>query len=270
MDRVGVDVDRLPARVDDRGDAAFAVSPFATPGALRVSTDVFDADDPAAALAARFLLRYPAGTRSVYATDLAEWFGFCDRLGTAPLQARLDHADAYGRYLAEVPRRNGRPLGASIVQRKLSAASSFYRYLVGIRVLTDSPFLGVARPAVSTDSPTTGLDVAEMRRLRAAAAGDGPRSEALTRCCSTTGCASARHSAGTSSTWATTAATASCASTARAGRSPVLPWRRRRPTPWTPTSVAARPDRSSSLPAAGEGPPRQLPVARVVAGEEDS
>ncbi len=174
-----VDAKQLPALVDPRADAASAVSPFATPGALRVSADVFHAADPAAALATRFLLRYPASTRGVYGTDLGEWFAFCERLGTVPLEARLDHADAYGRYLAEVPRRNGRPLAASTVQRKLSVASSFYRYLVSIRVLTDSPFLGVARPAVSPDSPTTGLDVAEMRRLRAAAAGDGPRSEAL-------------------------------------------------------------------------------------------
>lgn len=174
-----VDDARLPALVEHTGDAASAVSPFATPGALRVSAGVFDADDPAAALAARWLLRYPAGTRAVYGTDLAEWFRFCERLGTTPLEARLDHADAYARYLAEAPRLSGRPLAASTVQRKLSAASSFYRYLVGIRVLTDSPFLGVARPAVSPDSPTTGLDVAEMRRLRAAAAADGPRSEAL-------------------------------------------------------------------------------------------
>ncbi len=154
-----VDDDRLPALVDPAGDAALAVSPFAVPGPLRVSAGVFDAADPAAALAARWLLRYPAGTRGVYGTDLGEWFRFCKQIGTAPLQARLYHADAYGRYLAESPRRNGRPLAPSTVQRKLSAASSFYRYLVSIRVLTDSPFLGVARPAVSPDSPTTGLDV---------------------------------------------------------------------------------------------------------------
>lgn len=155
------------------------VSPFVGSAAVRVSAQALEADEPAAALAGRFLLRHPAGTRAVYATDLAEWFGFCERLGVSPLAARIDHADAYGRLLTEVPRRRGRVLAPATVQRKLSAASSFYRYLVAVRVLNDSPFMGVARPAVSPDSPTVGLDLAEMRRLRTAAAADGPRSEAL-------------------------------------------------------------------------------------------
>jgi integrase/recombinase XerD len=130
-------------------------------------------------LAGRWLLRHPKGTRAIYRADLAEWFNFCHQLGVAPLVATLDHADAYGRYLAEAPRRSGRPLAAATVQRKLSAASSFYRYALDTRVISDSPFLGVARPKVSPDSPTVGLDRAEMRRLRAAADGDGPRSQAL-------------------------------------------------------------------------------------------
>jgi site-specific recombinase XerD len=146
---------------------------------MRVSADVLDADDPAAALAGRWLLRHPKSTRAVYRADLAEWFDFCHQLGVAPLVATLDHADAYGRYLSEAPRRSGRPLAAATVQRKLSTASSFYRYAIDTRVISDSPFLGVARPKVSPDSPTVGLDRAEMRRLRVAAAADGPRSEAL-------------------------------------------------------------------------------------------
>ncbi|MCA1706523.1 MAG: hypothetical protein LC808_25960, partial [Actinobacteria bacterium] len=52
-----------------------AVSPYATAQSIRVSADVLDADDPAVALAERFLLRHPEGTRNVYATDLREWFG---------------------------------------------------------------------------------------------------------------------------------------------------------------------------------------------------
>jgi hypothetical protein len=43
--------------------SAPAVSPFATPAAMRVSADALDAEDPAATLAGRFLLRHPVGTQ---------------------------------------------------------------------------------------------------------------------------------------------------------------------------------------------------------------
>ncbi|GAA5005410.1 tyrosine-type recombinase/integrase [Actinopolymorpha pittospori] len=155
------------------------VSPLVGARPMRVSAEVLHADDPAAALAARFLLRHPKGTRRVYATDLTEWFTFCRALGAQPLHAKLDHADAYALHLKETPQPSGRPLAPSTVQRKLSAASSFYRYAVETRILTESPFLGVARPKPPKDSPTIGLDKAEMRRLRAAAIADGPRSAAL-------------------------------------------------------------------------------------------
>lgn len=88
---------------------------------------------------ARFLLRHPKGTRRVYTADLTAWFAFCSRLGAEPLHAKLDHADGNALYLREAPVRNGRPLARSTVQRKLSAASSFYRYAVETRVLTESP-----------------------------------------------------------------------------------------------------------------------------------
>ncbi len=87
-----------------------AISPYATAQSVRVSPDVLAADDPAAALAGRFLLRHPEGTRGVYRGDLQEWFAFCERLGVSVLKARLDHGDAFARFLAEAPRRKGRPL----------------------------------------------------------------------------------------------------------------------------------------------------------------
>lgn len=164
-----------------------AISPYATAQSIRVSADVLAGDDPASALAARFLLRHPEGTRNVYRTDLQEWFAFCDRLGVSVLEARLDHGDAYARYLAEAPRRKNRPLARATQHRKLSAVSSFYRYAVSVRVLSESPFLGIARPKVSEDSPTTGLTRKEVRRLVAAAEDDGPRSAALITLLATNG-----------------------------------------------------------------------------------
>jgi len=164
-----------------------AISPYATAQSVRVSPDVLAADDPAAALASRFLLRHPEGTRGVYRGDLQEWFAFCERLGVSVLEARLDHGDAFARFLAEAPRRKGRPLAPSTQHRKLSAVSSFYRYAVSVRVLSESPFLGVSRPQVSEDSPTTGLTRDELRRLIAAAHDDGPRSAALITLLATNG-----------------------------------------------------------------------------------
>ncbi|MBM7790346.1 tyrosine-type recombinase/integrase [Tenggerimyces flavus] len=155
------------------------ISPYIVAQPMRISAEVLEADDPAAALAARFLLRHPKHTRAAYATDLTQWFTFARQLGVEPLHAKLDHADAYALYLREEPVRGGRPLAPSTVQRKLSAASSFYKYAVETRVLTESPFLGVKRPKPPKNSSTVGLTKAEMRRLRAAAAADGPRSEAL-------------------------------------------------------------------------------------------
>jgi site-specific recombinase XerD len=159
--------------------ATTVISPYVAAQPMRVSAEVLTADDPAGALAARFLLRHPKGTRRVYTTDLTHWFAFARQLGVEPLHAKIDHADAYAMYLREEPVRAGRPLAPSTVQRKLSACSSFYRYAVETRVLTESPFLGVNRPKPPTDSPTVGLDKNEMRRLRSAAAADGVRSEAL-------------------------------------------------------------------------------------------
>ena len=144
-----------------------------------ISAEVLADDDPAGALAGRFLLRHSRHTRAAYAGDLAEWFAFARRLCVDPLRAKVDHADAYAMVLCEQPTRNGRPLAPSTVQRKLSACSSFYRYAVETRVLTQSPFLAVARPKPPADSSTTGLSAPEMRRLRAAAAADVPRSDAL-------------------------------------------------------------------------------------------
>lgn len=167
-------VDQLvPAAAGD------VVSPYVTAQPVRISGDVFAADDPAAALAGRFLLRHTRHTRTAYAGDLAEWFAFARRLGVDPLRAKVDHADAYALALREQLGRNGRPLAPSTVQRKLSACSSFYRYAVETRVLSESPFLAVTRPKPPTDSTTTGLTTPEMRRLRAAAAADGPRAAAL-------------------------------------------------------------------------------------------
>ena len=63
-----------PAIAPAAGRAVGAVSPYVAAQPMRVSAEVLTADDPAGALAARFLLRHPKGTRRVYTTDLTHWF----------------------------------------------------------------------------------------------------------------------------------------------------------------------------------------------------
>jgi hypothetical protein len=84
-----------PADAEPSPAAGGVVSPYVTALPVRISAGVFPATDPAAALAARFLLRVAKSTRPVYASALTEWFTFARRLGVEPLQAKIDHADAY-------------------------------------------------------------------------------------------------------------------------------------------------------------------------------
>src|SRR3954463_5409705 len=117
-------------------------------------------------LVAGWLMRFGPNTRDAYARDLRSWLAWCDELGVDPLHAGLHHADAYGRWLTEIATtRSGGRLAPSSVNRRMSALASFYRYCVRQRALTESPFFEVARPAVSTDSTTTGLSRDELRQL---------------------------------------------------------------------------------------------------------
>src|SRR6478735_12154354 len=66
------------------------------------------------------------------------------------------------------------------VVRRLSCLSGFYDYgLREVELLGYSPVANVRRPRVGEDSPTIGLDAAELDRLLTAAEHDSPRSAAL-------------------------------------------------------------------------------------------
>lgn len=150
------------------------LAPASTPARVPERLDTLDG------LAAGWLLRFGPNTRDAYGPDLRRWLDWCASVVVDPIRAGFHHADAYGRWLAEVPDpRTGRPMSPSSVNRRLSACASFYRYAVRQRAITESPFFEVARPNVSGDSPTIGLDRDELRRLVAAAQADGPRSDAL-------------------------------------------------------------------------------------------
>jgi site-specific recombinase XerC len=72
----------------------------------------------------------------------------------------------------------GRFAAPATVVRRLSCLSGFYDY--GLRELLEySPVANVRRPRVGEDSPTIGLDAAELDRLLIAAEHASPRSAAL-------------------------------------------------------------------------------------------
>jgi integrase/recombinase XerD len=125
-------------------------------------------------LAAAFLLAYQGHTRTAYANDLRDWFGWCADHDLDPLAASRGHIDAWARTLAEVEKRSPATLA-----RRLSTVSSFYRYCEGEEVVEKNPVTHVRRPTVGTDTVSTGLDADELADLIHAAEADSPRSHAL-------------------------------------------------------------------------------------------
>jgi len=120
-------------------------------------------------LAGAWLASFLSGsTRRAYAGDLRELFEFLDKGGVDALLAERRHLDVWRSAL----------VGAdSTVGRKLSAASSFYRYAEAEGRIASSPMRNVRRPKVDADfSATRGLTKEEAQALIAAAAADTARS----------------------------------------------------------------------------------------------
>ena len=124
---------------------------------------------------AAFLLSYSAKhTRRAYASDLEDWFAFCDAVGVEPLSASRAHVDTWARTLAEMEGRT-----PATVARKLSAVSGFFRYALNEDVIARNPVAAVRRPKVGSDTQSTGLDRDELASLIGGARNDGLRSHAL-------------------------------------------------------------------------------------------
>ncbi len=105
--------------------------------------------------------RRSEGTRKAYFNDLNRYLLWCWNDNLDPLAART--ADVI-RYKAL------QDCSASSVNRRLSAVSSWYKFLCLNGKVDDNPAYGVERPQVSKDESTTvSLDVAEMKLLLAAA-----------------------------------------------------------------------------------------------------
>jgi len=121
-----------------------------------------------------FLIGYALPTREAYHRDLADWFNFCQAAGIHPQNATRPLCDAFSRLLSEQ-----RGLSASTVARRLSALSSFYKFMVDEGYVTDNPVSSTRRPKVGADSSSTGLTEEQVTNLILAAKAHGPRAYAL-------------------------------------------------------------------------------------------
>jgi integrase/recombinase XerD len=111
-------------------------------------------------------------TRRGYFRDLAAFLGWCQRQDLDPLTAR---ATDLGQYRVALQAGTGGGTGRSVttptpatVARRLSAVSSWYRYLVtnSDGQVATNPMTGVRRPRVDRDaSGTVGLTVDEVQAL---------------------------------------------------------------------------------------------------------
>jgi integrase/recombinase XerD len=115
-------------------------------------------------------------TRTAYFRDLAHYLAWCQRDGLDPCRARPADLDHY-RAALELPAGAARLPSPATVHRRLSAVSSWYRYLAvnhapagpGGAVVTN-PVTAIRRPRVDRDASTTvGLTAEEVRALLAAA-----------------------------------------------------------------------------------------------------
>jgi len=125
--------------------------------------------------------RLAANTRAAYRWDVEVWLGWCELRAVDPLAARFTHLNAFGRWLEDAPTPAEiddlplvkRPAASSTVARRLSAVSSWYTYLVRLKLVEVSPAVGVDRPRLDRDhSDTAAFTAAEASAMMAAAGAD--------------------------------------------------------------------------------------------------
>ena len=112
-------------------------------------------------------------TRGAYRSDLVRFSEWCDSVGVELLTASRQALDLYRVEMG------AEGLAASTRSRRLSALSSFYAYAVGEEFISANPVAKIARPKVSKESQTLGLDKAEALSFLDAASKASARDEAL-------------------------------------------------------------------------------------------
>jgi len=137
---------------------------------------------------AGFLAGYCGSTRRSYATDLRLFSAWCHEANLTLFSVRRAHLELYGRWMEETGRMR------STVARRLSTLASFYKYCEQERLTDRNPALNVRRPKVATSSERFSSRPASAKR------GTTP----WRRCWPSTGCASPRPWAPTSTAWTST------------------------------------------------------------------
>lgn len=114
-------------------------------------------------------------TRDAYRSDLVRFVEWCGARQWEPVAATPEVLNLYRLDM------EGQGLAPSTIARRLSALSSFFRFLVRREVIARTPVVweDVPRPKVSDESQTLGLDEAEAIRFLDAAAARSARDEAL-------------------------------------------------------------------------------------------
>lgn len=135
-----------------------------------------------AAVIGRFLLRYARNTATQYDVDLRCLAGWCRSAGVDLLAMTPSDADAYAAYLTR-----SLQLAPATVNRRLSSASSFFKYCRRQELGPGVPFEDVRRPRTSTLPAGTVLSREELRHLLRVAQRAEPRLNAAVQLLALTG-----------------------------------------------------------------------------------
>jgi integrase/recombinase XerD len=145
--------------------------------------------DRLALLTSAWLMRRSANTRAAYVKDLANWVAWCERCGITPMTARMIHMDGWIAWQrVHGVGSESRPAAESSIGRRVSAISSWYKYIQRNTRDDPEPLAATnpadtdARPDADPDySPTIGLSTAEADKLIRAADAGTTRTAAIVR-----------------------------------------------------------------------------------------
>ena len=129
---------------------------------------------PADLIAAGFLARYPAGTRTGYRISLRAWFGWCSSHHLDPLTATRAHIEVWARQLEE---HDG--YARSTVAARLNSICGFYRFATIDGHIPADPAAHVRRPKIEFVSSTQALTRGELADMLRAAEAESTTSHAL-------------------------------------------------------------------------------------------
>ncbi|HXX89376.1 MAG TPA: tyrosine-type recombinase/integrase [Acidimicrobiales bacterium] len=129
--------------------------------------------DEARIAVAGFLARYPETTRRSYASDLRQYFAWCESVGLRAFEVQRAHLELWARAMEE------KGLAPSTIGRRLSTVAGFYAIAVVDGLLEHSPAEHVRRPKVDAESTTLGLDRTELSAFIAQGSAGSPTDHAL-------------------------------------------------------------------------------------------